>query len=731
MKTKSMYVKDNILYIGEYALPELAKAYKTPLFIYDEIHIRDKIETFKDNFTSELYDCELVYASKAFIAPYLTRIIDEYDMSIDSVSLGDLYLLKQAKFPMEKVLMHGNNKSRDELLFCLHNGIGYIVVDSVEELMEISELASLEKRDVNLLLRVNPGIEAHTHAYIKTSLLSSKFGESIYDIARIKEFINICNNNKNLHIHGFHAHIGSNIHSADSFISLAEVMVNFIKQVSDECGFTTSVLNLGGGFGIRYTDDDTEVDLKAILKQMTKAIDDKLINHNLSLKKLMIEPGRSIVGDAAITIHTIGGVKKTYGGKQYVFVDGGMTDNIRPALYQAVYTVDIANRYDQGGIRKTKYDIVGKCCESSDIVTLDYPLGEVRKDDLLVSYCTGAYGYSMSSNYNGALKPAVIFVNGRDIKVAITRQSLDDLVKNEVFFDHEVFDIHTDILYDLYKAKAAGKDNRFTEVHVKQLNDSLVRAGVWTMYSPDEFDLIRACDIAVKEIELSKLPGFKVILGLEGLRNLEKVEDIDILYQKGFRHAMLTWNEENRYATGVKGNPERGLTDEGRRVLARMAELGMIIDLAHLNEKSFFEALQITNKNIIYSHGNIRKLCNHPRNVTDAQLQALKDVDGLLGLTLASSFISSNKEEVTLEKFIEHIDYAVKFMGINNVCFGFDFMDYLSDFPNSNLPAVGNATLVGVLIEGLRKHGYSEEEIRKMTYTNFFKRYKDKIKIWG
>jgi diaminopimelate decarboxylase len=730
MKTKSMSIRNNNIYIGEYAISELGKRYKTPLYIYDEIHLRDKITTFVNNFKSNLYECEVIYASKAFIAPYIAKIIAEYDLGVDSVSLGDLFLLNESHFPMDKVLMHGNNKSNEELRYSLEKGIGYIVVDNLNELDRIIDLCNELNITAKVLLRVNPGIEAHTHAYIKTSLLSSKFGESIFDLTRIGEFVEKCRNSK-VKLSGFHAHIGSNIHNPESFITVAEVMVDFIKKINDLYNYQAEVLNLGGGFGIKYLETDIEVDIANILKAMTKTIDDLLISNNLKLQKIMIEPGRAIVGDAGITIHEIGGTKKTYGGKNYVFVDGGMTDNIRPALYQAQYTLDIANRYDQGGVVKTPYDVVGKCCESGDILAIDYPLGEVRSGDTLITYSTGAYGYSMASNYNGALKPAVIFVNGKEINMAIKRETLSDLVKTSVMPIHQVFDTHTDILYDLYMEKKAGIVDRFKDKHVNQLQKSIIKGGVWTMYSPNDFDLIEACEIALNEIDLKELPGFNVILGLEGLRNLKKVEDINILYKLGFRHAMLTWNEENKYATGIKGDSNRGVTEEGKRLLKQMEALDMIVDLAHLNEKSFFEALEVTNKNIIYSHGNCRSLCGHLRNVTDEQMEALKAVDGLLGLTLASSFISSNKEEVTLERFLDHVDYAVNKMGINNVCFGFDFMDYLGDFQNANLQAIGDATKVDALIEGLRSRNYSETDIVKLTFNNFFKRYNDKIILRG
>ncbi|MFA7434994.1 MAG: membrane dipeptidase [Bacilli bacterium] len=288
----------------------------------------------------------------------------------------------------------------------------------------------------------------------------------------------------------------------------------------------------------------------------------------------------------------------------------------------------------------------------------------------------------------------------------------------------KIFDTHTDILYDLYISKTRGKENRFKDVHVAQLKDSVIKGGLWTVYSPDKFDLIEAIKIALAEIDMSLLPGFELMLGLEGLLNLEKVEDMRVLYDLGIRHAMLTWNEENKYATGVAGDKDHGLKEEGKKLLDLMMELDMIIDVAHLNEKSFYDVLNYTNKNIIYSHGNVKSICDHRRNLTTEQMQALRKANGLFGLTLAKNFVSKNEEKQDLEHFLNHVDEAVKIMDIDHVMFGFDFMDYLSDdFPNSNIVDVGSAPLAYRIIDGLVKRGYSNEDINKICYTNFVNRY--------
>ncbi len=726
MRTKLMKEINNNLYISNYKMSDLANKYKTPLYVYDEAHIRNKLDIFKNNFKSSKYECKVIYASKAFFAPYLANIISEYSMGLDSVSYGDLFMIKHSNFDMKNVVLHGNNKTIEEIEYAINNNVGYIIIDNLEEAKLI---ASINKK-VNVLLRVNPGIEAHTHEYIQTSLLNSKFGESIYDKEKIEEIVKVCKNSNCIDFKGFHCHIGSSINQAKSFSETAKVMLGFLKDMEEACNYHFEVLNLGGGFGIKYLYEDTEIDLEKMLKEITSTVDEFLDENNMSLKTLMIEPGRSIVGDAGFTLYKAGITKETYGHKKYLFVDGGMTDNIRPALYQAKYEVDNCDNLNNN---KELVDVVGPCCESGDIVAKDVYVGKAKPNDTIITYCTGAYGYSMSSNYNGSVRGNVIFVSEDKINVAIKREEFDDLCSHFPLQEegYKIFDCHSDMLYDLWTKKSRGVKDEFTDYHVNQLHNSIIHGAIWTMYSEFEFDLIEACKIALNEIKMNKLDDFNVILGLEGLRNLKCIEDLDLLYNMGFRHAMVTWNEENKYATGAKSNPLRGFTEEGIKLLKRMEELDMIIDLAHLNEKSFYDALKHVNKNIIYSHGNCKALCDHPRNVTDDQMRALKKVDGLLGMTLADNFISKEIENRTMKRFMEHVKHAIDIMGIDNVCFGFDFMDYLVEFPNSNLIDVKDATLSYRIIEGLKSIGLSKEEINKITYYNIYNRFKDKIMLRG
>lgn len=288
------------------------------------------------------------------------------------------------------------------------------------------------------------------------------------------------------------------------------------------------------------------------------------------------------------------------------------------------------------------------------------------------------------------------------------------------------FDMHTDILYDVYIHSKEGRNNRFLEYHLKQLNQSLAKGGIWTLYSPNEFDLLEALKLSLKNIDFSKIENLNIILGLESLRNLKSLEEFEEIYELGFRHAMLTWNEENDYATGVFGDPNRGVTKKGYQILDFMIEKDMIIDLSHLNEKSFYDVINYTNKNIIVSHSNIRSLCDHPRNLDLKQLKALKEIDALLGLTLAGAFIHKEVENRTIDMFMEHLKIAIDIMGIDNVGFGFDFMDYFSG-PNKNTEEIPNVKYLNVLLDKMRGIGLSEEEIKKITYTNFYNRYKHHI----
>ncbi|ADO84427.1 diaminopimelate decarboxylase [Ilyobacter polytropus] len=425
----SMEIKDNQLYIGGISSKELVEKHGSPLYVMDEALISKNMETFKAAFKSDRFQTEVVYASKAFLTTGMCQIVDRHGLSMDVVSGGELFTVKSAGFPMEKVHMHGNNKTWEELEMCLDYGIGEIIVDNRDELDKLERVCREKGKKINVLLRVNPGIEAHTHEYIQTSTYSSKFGESIFD-ENIKDIIKKFIAAEHVELKGFHCHIGSQIFDEKPFFAAMDTMLKFIKQMKDEAGLDTTVLNLGGGFGVYYFDGDDAVDFEKFCKEMIKDLESKLDEYEIDLDKVIIEPGRSIVANAGTTLYTVGGTKVTYSGKKYVFVDGGMTDNIRPALYQAEYEGVIANRINE----KTEdlVTVAGKCCESGDLLLRDVYLQEAKEGDILAISTTGAYNYSMASNYNRIRKPAVVFVKDGESKVAVKRESYEDLIRNDL-----------------------------------------------------------------------------------------------------------------------------------------------------------------------------------------------------------------------------------------------------------------------------------------------------------
>ena len=426
MKTKQMSVKNNKLYMGPYSLEELGKKYGTPLYIYDEEGIRERISDYKNSFCDKEYDTHIVYATKAFLAPYLCNLMSEYGIWADAVSMGDMYLLKKAGFDSSHIVLHGNNKSLEELKYAIDLKVGYIVVDNVSELKDLVNLTKDINYKVKTLLRVNPGVSAHTHEFIQTATMDSKFGESVYDEERIDEIIKLYKRSDNLILDGFHAHIGSQINDEESFTKLVGVLADFIKKVHKKYNLDLHTIDYGGGFGVKYLDSDKAIDVKKACENLINETRRIYQNSGIDIKTLMIEPGRSIVGDNGITIYNSRRTKLTYAKKRYAFIDGGMPDNIRPALYDALYTVENASRVEG---EKLKYDVVGKCCESGDIIAKDQLLTTVEEGDTLCVYTTGAYCYSMSMNYNGLTRPACIFVRGDKVNIAIKKETLDDLVK--------------------------------------------------------------------------------------------------------------------------------------------------------------------------------------------------------------------------------------------------------------------------------------------------------------
>lgn len=425
----TMKDEQGVLSIGGVKVTELAQKYGTPLYIMDQELIESNMRKYKENFKSDKFQTQIVYASKAFLAKAMCQLVEKYDMDIDAVSGGELYTIKASGLDMKRVHMHGNNKTLEELEMCVDYGIGSIIIDNETEIENLSYVCAQKNKKIKAMLIINIGIDAHTHEYIKTSKHSSKFGESIFD-EKLVGIVEKIVKDKNIEFLGFHCHIGSQIFDTKAFHEGIETMIVETKKIADTLGIKIPEINLGGGFGVYYTENDVEVDIEKFMRSMIEHIEKSLDEHKLEIEKVSIEPGRSIVGNAGSTLYTVGGIKQTYGGVKYMFIDGGMTDNIRPALYQAEYEAVIANRLDEK--EREVVTVAGKCCESGDLIIKGKSLPKGEKGDLLLVSATGAYGYSMSSNYNKLARPAMVFVKSGKASLAIRRESFEDLVRNDL-----------------------------------------------------------------------------------------------------------------------------------------------------------------------------------------------------------------------------------------------------------------------------------------------------------
>lgn len=425
MKPKYLNVIGNEAYIRNHRLSDLAKKYGTPLYVYDQKELEENMNLFKTNFQSTNFNTHIVYASKAFLVPEMCKILTEEGLWMDAVSLGDLFVAKVSKFNLEHIIFHGNNKTREELEFAITNNV-VIVVDHYQELVLINQIATRLQLTVRTMFRVNPGINAHTHKYIQTATYVSKFGESIYDEKMINQIMNYYLEHQNLILLGFHSHIGSQIQEIEPFLMNIEKMMEFSEKIICEYHYPLSSVNFGGGFGIKYINEDIPINLELVLRQMIDKINLLSTKTNFYPKDVYIEPGRSILGNAGITLYTCCDFKHTYGDKNYQFIDGGMTDNIRPALYNADYCCDIVNKMNNE--KNIICDIAGKCCESGDIIIYNARIPKPNYGDVIAIYATGAYSYAMASNYNNMLRPAVVFIK-ENAKVVARREQLEDLLR--------------------------------------------------------------------------------------------------------------------------------------------------------------------------------------------------------------------------------------------------------------------------------------------------------------
>lgn len=432
-----MFVSENLsvnekghLTAGGADTVELAEKYGTPLYVMDEQVVRGNLRRFHESMQKYYGGKGLVcYASKAFSCLEMCRIVASEGDGLDAVSIGELYTALKAGFPMEKVGFHGNNKTNEELYFAVENGVGHIVVDNISELRRLEEIAREKNAKPHIMLRIKPGIDAHTHQFIMTGQIDSKFGFAL-ETGEALEAAKEAAGCEYVKLVGVHCHIGSQIFDIAPFEKAAEKMLDFIAQVKSECGCEVEGLNLGGGFGIKYTENDDPVPFEEYIERVAAVVDRKCTELNISRPFIYIEPGRSIAAPAGITLYTVGARKEIPGIRTYISVDGGMTDNPRYILYQSEYDAVVANK--AGEPKSEKVTIAGKCCESGDLVGEGMPLQHAESGDILAVCATGAYNYSMSSNYNRVPKPAVVFVNNGESRIAVKRETPEDIIRNDV-----------------------------------------------------------------------------------------------------------------------------------------------------------------------------------------------------------------------------------------------------------------------------------------------------------
>ena len=411
---------------------DLAATYGTPAYLMDEDRIRYNCRIYMDAMKEALGEGSYpLFASKAACFKRVYEIMAEEGMAIDLVSSGEVYTAVKAGFPMERSFFHGNNKTDEDIAFAMDAGVGYFIVDSLFELDAIQ--AEAEKRGIvqNVLLRLTPGIDPHTYEAVATGKVDSKFGVAI-ETGQAEVFVAEAAMCPNIKVHGYHCHVGSQVFDEEGsvYTDAAKIMFSFMVEMNAKYGLGADVLNMGGGYGVRYVDSDPYVDIPANIHKVAAFVKKLAAELNAPMPKILMEPGRSIVADAGMTLYTVGTIKKIPGYKNYASIDGGMTDNPRFALYQSQYTVLLANRmYDE---KDFLCDVVGRCCESGDIIQPDVWLPQPERGDIVAVCTTGAYNYSMASNYNRVPRPPVVMLSQGKSYVAVKRESLADLLANDI-----------------------------------------------------------------------------------------------------------------------------------------------------------------------------------------------------------------------------------------------------------------------------------------------------------
>ena len=425
----SINEKGNLNFAGVDTV-ELTKEFGTPLMVMDEARIRNNFAVYKTAMSKYFEgDSHPLFASKAFSAKYIYRIAKEEGVGIDLVSCGELYTALSVGFDVSKAFFHGNNKTDWDINYAIESGVGHFVADNLTEIDKIDEIAREKGTIQPIILRLSPGIDPHTHAAITTGQVDSKFGVAI-ETGQADDAVKYILGKKNVRLDGFHCHIGSQIFDIKPFTDAAKIMIGYIAHLKNDFGFTTEILNLGGGFGVRYIESQPIIDYADFIKRVSEYIKEEVANSNIKMPTIIMEPGRSIVADSCLTLYTVGGTKEIPGFKNYVSVDGGMGDNPRYALYQSDYTVLIANKMNEEATFKCT--VAGRCCESGDLLQENVLLPKPYRGDILAVLVTGAYNYSMASNYNRLTRPMVIGIKDGKPFTIIKRETFEDLIKNDI-----------------------------------------------------------------------------------------------------------------------------------------------------------------------------------------------------------------------------------------------------------------------------------------------------------
>lgn len=408
---------------------ELAQKYGTPLYVLDETKVRSMCKKYTSACKKQFRSAKILFASKALSFKGIYKIADSEGLYADTVSAGEIYTALSAGFPAEKIYFHGNNKTDNDIEYAINSGVGCFIADNAAEIDSIDRIAESKGCVQTVVIRVTPGIDPHTHAKIATGLVDSKFGSAI-ETGQALEIIKYALSKKNIHVSGIHCHVGSQSFDPAPFLDAADIMMKFMAEVKQKLGFELKVLNLGGGFGVRYIPEQQDLDIDMMLEKISQRIKQNCEKLGMDEPEMNFEPGRSIVAAAGVTLYTVGNIKTIPGYKSYISVDGGMADNPRYALYEAPYYALIANKADKD--MDFVADIAGRCCESGDLLQEKVNIQRAEKGDILAVCVTGAYNHSMSSNYNRLLKPALVIVDENGARLGIKRETFEDLVRNDI-----------------------------------------------------------------------------------------------------------------------------------------------------------------------------------------------------------------------------------------------------------------------------------------------------------